>query len=157
MADNDVDVNEELLDYEDDPETETPAAEAGAENGATKQEGKVRFDCTRACINQSFFFQVKGNYVSIHSSGFRDFLLKPEVLRAIVDCGFEHPSEIQHECIPQVTSIFFPLSLGCIKSLIYDDTRRGMEIGDHVADLCPVAWGARGSPVLQGGGILLHY
>jgi len=84
MADNDVDVNEELLDYEDDPETETPAAEAGAENGATKQEGKV-----------------KGNYVSIHSSGFRDFLLKPEVLRAIVDCGFEHPSEIQHECIPQ--------------------------------------------------------
>lgn len=44
---------------------------------------------------------MKGNYVSIHSSGFRDFLLKPEVLRAIVDCGFEHPSEIQHECIPQ--------------------------------------------------------
>ena len=36
---------------------------------------------------------VKGNYVSIHSSGFRDFLLKPELLRAIVDCGFEHPSE----------------------------------------------------------------
>ncbi len=36
---------------------------------------------------------VKGSYVSIHSSGFRDFLLKPELLRAIVDCGFEHPSE----------------------------------------------------------------
>ena len=36
---------------------------------------------------------VKGTYVSIHSSGFRDFLLKPEILRAIVDCGFEHPSE----------------------------------------------------------------
>uniref|UniRef100_A0A8C1J705 RNA helicase n=1 Tax=Cyprinus carpio TaxID=7962 RepID=A0A8C1J705_CYPCA len=43
----------------------------------------------------------KGSYVSIHSSGFRDFLLKPELLRAIVDCGFEHPSEVQHECIPQ--------------------------------------------------------
>jgi len=28
-------------------------------------------------------------------------LLKPEILRAIVDCGFEHPSEVQHECIPQ--------------------------------------------------------
>ena len=54
MADNDVDVNEELLDYEDDPETEPPAAEAGAENGATKQEGKVRFDCTRAFIHQDF-------------------------------------------------------------------------------------------------------
>ncbi|RWS02978.1 spliceosome RNA helicase WM6-like protein, partial [Dinothrombium tinctorium] len=43
----------------------------------------------------------KGGYVSIHSSGFRDFLLKPELLRAIIDCGFEHPSEVQHECIPQ--------------------------------------------------------
>ncbi|KAH7969032.1 ATP-dependent RNA helicase DDX39A [Rhipicephalus sanguineus] len=42
-----------------------------------------------------------GGYVSIHSSGFRDFLLRPELLRAIVDCGFEHPSEVQHECIPQ--------------------------------------------------------
>jgi len=81
MADNDVDVNEELLDYEDDPETETPAGEAA---DAAPKDGKV-----------------KGNYVSIHSSGFRDFLLKPEVLRAIVDCGFEHPSEVQHECIPQ--------------------------------------------------------
>jgi len=44
---------------------------------------------------------VKGDYVTVHSSGFRDFILKPEVLRAIVDCGFEHPSEVQHECIPQ--------------------------------------------------------
>merc|ERR1711973_31703 len=81
MADNDVDVNEELLDYEDEPETETteaPKAEDAAKNG-----------------------KVKGNYVSIHSSGFRDFLLKPEVLRSIGDCGFEHPSEVQHECIPQ--------------------------------------------------------
>ncbi|XP_028053671.1 DEAD-box ATP-dependent RNA helicase 56-like isoform X2 [Camellia sinensis] len=32
-------------------------------------------------------------YVGIHSSGFRDFLLKLELLRAIVDSGFEHPSE----------------------------------------------------------------
>ncbi|KAL7056941.1 hypothetical protein AAHC03_019085 [Spirometra sp. Aus1] len=44
---------------------------------------------------------VQGAYVTIHSSGFRDFILKPEVLRAIVDCGFEGPSEVQHECIPQ--------------------------------------------------------
>jgi ATP-dependent RNA helicase UAP56/SUB2 len=43
----------------------------------------------------------KDTYVAIHSSGFREFLLKPELLRAIVDCGFEHPSEVQHECIPQ--------------------------------------------------------
>ena len=67
---------------------------------------------------------MKGNYVSIHSSGFRDFLLKPEVLRAIVDCGFEHPSEIQHECIPQVS-----YSEVVDRSEMDDETRRGMETG----------------------------
>merc|ERR1712070_684171 len=44
--------------------------------------------------------QQKG-YVGIHTSGFKDFLLKPELQRAIQDCGFEHPSEVQSECIPQ--------------------------------------------------------
>merc|ERR1712159_886600 len=43
----------------------------------------------------------KAGYAAIHASGFRDFLLKAESQRAIVDCGFEHPSEVQHECIPQ--------------------------------------------------------
>jgi ATP-dependent RNA helicase UAP56/SUB2 len=43
----------------------------------------------------------KGSYVGIHSSGFKDFLLKNELLLAIQDCGFEHPSEVQQECIPQ--------------------------------------------------------
>lgn len=43
----------------------------------------------------------KDTYVAIHSSGFREFLLKPELMRSISDCGFEHPSEVQHECIPQ--------------------------------------------------------
>jgi hypothetical protein len=36
---------------------------------------------------------MKGTHVSMHSPGFRDFLLKPELLRSIMDCGFEHPSE----------------------------------------------------------------
>jgi len=40
-------------------------------------------------------------YTAVHASGFRDFLLKPELLSAIRDCGFEHPSEVQQECIPQ--------------------------------------------------------
>lgn len=66
MADND-----DLLDYEDEEQTEQVVAES---TEAPKKD-------------------VKGTYVSIHSSGFRDFLLKPEILRAIVDCGFEHPSE----------------------------------------------------------------
>lgn len=73
---------EELLDYEDDEQQ--PAIQADQE--ATEQQG----DGAK-----------KGGYVSIHSSGFRDFLLKPNLLRAITDCGFEHPSEVQHECITQ--------------------------------------------------------
>jgi ATP-dependent RNA helicase UAP56/SUB2 len=68
MADND-----DLLDYEDEEQTEQ-IVEGNGEVVPAKKE-------------------VKGTYVSIHSSGFRDFLLKPEILRAIVDCGFEHPSE----------------------------------------------------------------
>lgn len=40
-------------------------------------------------------------YVDVHSSGFRDFLLKPELMKAVADCGFEHPSPVQNECIPQ--------------------------------------------------------
>jgi len=70
--------DQELLDYEEE-EQETTA------NGDVSVGKKA----------------VKGSYVSMHTSGFRDFLLKPELLRAIVDCGFEHPSEVQHECIPQ--------------------------------------------------------
>ena len=58
---------EELLDYEEDE------VEAGAE--AAKADGQ------------------KKGYVGIHSTSFKDFLLKPELLRAIQDCGLEHPSE----------------------------------------------------------------
>jgi ATP-dependent RNA helicase UAP56/SUB2 len=42
-----------------------------------------------------------GTFSGVHISGFRDFLLKPELNRAIQDAGFEHPSEVQHQCIPQ--------------------------------------------------------
>lgn len=63
----------ELLDYEEASDNEAQGDASNAVEQAKKE--------------------VKGTYVSIHSSGFRDFLLKPELLRAIVDCGFEHPSE----------------------------------------------------------------
>jgi ATP-dependent RNA helicase UAP56/SUB2 len=61
---------EDLIDYEEDEEVAAVPVPAGK-----KEETK------------------KGSYVGIHATGFRDFLLKPELLRAIVDCGFEHPSE----------------------------------------------------------------
>uniref|UniRef100_A0A6U0UY66 RNA helicase n=1 Tax=Pinguiococcus pyrenoidosus TaxID=172671 RepID=A0A6U0UY66_9STRA len=69
---------EEVLDYEEE--------ETVATNGAGGEESKL---------------EKKGHYVGIHASGFQDLLLKPELMRAIVDCGFEHPSQVQHECIPQ--------------------------------------------------------
>jgi len=64
----------------------------------------------------------KGGYAAIHASGFRDFLLKPELLRAIVDCGFEHPSEVQHECIPQAilgTDILCQAKSGMGKTAVF--------------------------------------
>ncbi|CAN4115691.1 unnamed protein product [Withania somnifera] len=66
---------EELLDYEEDDEK--------IPDSATKVNGE----------------SAKKGYVGIHSSGFRDFLLKPELLRAIVDSGFEHPSEGKLSCV----------------------------------------------------------
>ncbi|KAE8678688.1 DEAD-box ATP-dependent RNA helicase 15 [Hibiscus syriacus] len=68
--DNDA-YEEELLDYEEEEE-KAPDSVAAKANGEAAKKG----------------------YVGIHSSGFRDFLLKPELLRAIVIC-------MQHECIPQ--------------------------------------------------------
>merc|ERR1712070_1304768 len=68
--------DEELLDYEDDDNVAEEGKKAGTEEG-------------------------KKGYVGIHTSGFKNFLLKPELQRAIQDCGFEHPSEVQSECIPQ--------------------------------------------------------
>ena len=78
---------EDLIDYSD--EEIQPAdgvtGASGATNGA-KKEGDLTV--TGAGAEKS-----KGSYVGIHSTSFRDFLLKPELLKAITDCGFEHPSE----------------------------------------------------------------
>ena len=43
-----------------------------------------------------FFFFFQCGAKNVERSGFKDFLLKPELLRAIVDCGFEHPSEAEN-------------------------------------------------------------
>jgi ATP-dependent RNA helicase UAP56/SUB2 len=63
--------NEDPLVYEDEEATERVATERSGDAPAMEE--------------------VKGN--SIHSSGFQDIEFKPEILRAIVDCGFEHLSE----------------------------------------------------------------
>jgi len=64
----------------------------------------------------------KKNFSSIHASGFRDFLIKAELNRAIVDLGFEHPSEVQHECIPQAilgTDILCQAKSGMGKTAVF--------------------------------------
>ena len=47
--------------------------------------------------------QQQGN-VGLSSTGFKDLNLKPPLLRAIQDCGFEHPSEGEGQisvcCVP---------------------------------------------------------
>ena len=98
--------NEELIDYEDEHDVVTNGAPAAAaSNGAVS---------TTAPAGDSEGDKDKKNFSGIHSTGFRcvmlglrygwlrgfdtrrldrDFLLKPELLRAISDLGFEHPSE----------------------------------------------------------------
>lgn len=73
-----ADPSEELIDYEEDEalQVSAPVTSNASLGMLEKKDGPV-----------------KKGYVGIHSTGFRDFLLKPELLRAIGDCGFEHPSE----------------------------------------------------------------
>ncbi len=74
---------EDLIDYSDE-ELQTNDAAAtepstAATNGAVKK-------------HDMKISGGKGTHVGLNTAGFRDFLLKPELSRAITDCGFEHPS-----------------------------------------------------------------
>eukprot|EP01101_Sappina_pedata_P006253 TRINITY_DN306_c0_g1_i1.p2 TRINITY_DN306_c0_g1~~TRINITY_DN306_c0_g1_i1.p2 ORF type:complete len:446 (-),score=246.88 TRINITY_DN306_c0_g1_i1:114-1430(-) len=78
-----IENDEELVEYDDDfnytaADAPVPSADASS--------NKKTFD---------------GGVTTLHSSSFKDLMLKPELLRAVADCGFEHPSIVQHECIPQ--------------------------------------------------------
>ncbi|CAF3149405.1 unnamed protein product, partial [Rotaria sp. Silwood2] len=57
-----------------------------------------------------------------HSNSFKNFLLKPELLRAITEYGFEQPSEVQCQLIPQAildTDILCQDKSGMGKTSIY--------------------------------------
>ena len=88
--------NEELIDYEDDhdaPGGTVASTTNGGRAAGAEGDGEGR--------NFSGIHSTGFRYVpfcrcrELRSSGgyFRDFLLKPELLRAISDLGFEHPSE----------------------------------------------------------------
>ena len=74
---------EDLIDYSDEELQATDAAATGAAGNGDAKKGDAAAEGKDA----------KGSYVGIHSSTFRDFLLRPELLKAITDCGFEHPSK----------------------------------------------------------------
>lgn len=38
--------------------------------------------------------------LNVRSTGFKEFLLRPELMKGIGDAGFEHPSGVQQEAIP---------------------------------------------------------
>ena len=82
---------EDLIDYSDEelhPTEQNKVAGATADTATNGQAKKGDLTVTGTGADKA-----KGSYVGIHSTGFRDFLLKPELVRAITDCGFEHPSE----------------------------------------------------------------
>lgn len=81
---------EDLIDYSDEELNAQDGVATGG-NGAVANGEQKKGDLTVTGAGTD----KKGSYVGIHSTGFRDFLLKPELLRAITDCGFEHPSEGQ--------------------------------------------------------------
>ncbi|OUM66428.1 hypothetical protein PIROE2DRAFT_66062 [Piromyces sp. E2] len=85
-----ADHNDDLIDYDEDEET------VPVENTTTNEGVNDVADVPSETKEVK-----KGSYVGIHATGFKDFMLKPELSRAIIDCGFEHPSEVQQECIPQ--------------------------------------------------------
>ncbi|CBI21031.3 unnamed protein product, partial [Vitis vinifera] len=130
--DNDA-YEEELLDYEEE-EDKAPDSVTGKVNGEAAKKG----------------------YVGIHSSGFRDFLLKPELLRAIVDSGFEHPSEVDSSYLlhffPTIVLLSFILlfgflfcgflSLGLLKVSVLSKNCLGHEVIHyyHTLDFGEVKW-----------------
>lgn len=71
--------NEDLIAYSDDEENETKKKPENADQ----------------------FKNTGGGYSTLHATGFKDFLLKAELLRAISEAGFEHPSEVQISGIPR--------------------------------------------------------
>jgi len=64
----------------------------------------------------------KDTHVAISSMGWKDFMLNPRLFNAISDCGFEHPSEVQHAVIPQAivgTDIICQAKSGMGKTAVF--------------------------------------
>jgi ATP-dependent RNA helicase UAP56/SUB2 len=62
-------------------------------NGSSKQNKNTK-------VGEGKVEQKVTSTLNVRSTGFKDFLLRPELMKGIGDAGFEHPSEIQQEAIP---------------------------------------------------------
>lgn len=88
---------DELLDYEHDEDEGNHHHHASLSNGDVlinndgdedrEPESVLRIDVEVNRKPTPF-----AGHVSLHSTGFQDMMLKPELLKAISEAGFEHPS-----------------------------------------------------------------
>jgi len=91
----------ELVDYDDAVDT---SIDVELKSDANKDEAK------------------KVSYSGMHTTSFRDMMLKPELLNAISENGFENPSEVQQEAIPQAlygTDIICQAKAGMGKTAVF--------------------------------------
>ena len=65
------------------------------------QEAPVASNPTQAAAAAGAAAKTTTDVVGVHSTSFKDMVLRPELQQSIVDCGFEHPSDVQQKCIPQ--------------------------------------------------------
>lgn len=79
-----------LIDYQEDDEPTGTSVEVSSEKSKALEGGSGN-DVGSTSRNP---------YSAMSTAGFRDFYLRAELIRAIGDAGFEHPSEVQHEAIP---------------------------------------------------------
>jgi len=94
-----------LADYEEEEDIE-PTEEGTKSGDAGDDAGKTNAD----------------THSTVHTASFKDFLLKPELLRAINDCGFEHPSQVQFQAIPQAilgTDVICQANSGMGKTAVF--------------------------------------
>eukprot|EP00894_Picocystis_sp_ML_P000498 jgi/Pico_ML_1/51015/g2121.t1 len=109
-----VEAEEDLVDYEED----LPAQAADLPTEAAGKDAKA------AGVKTS-------GYAGIHSSGFKDFLLQPELLRAVADCGFEHPSEGRIKQLAKEGH----LKLGDVRHFVLDECDKLLDSIDMRADV----------------------
>ncbi|MES1914654.1 MAG: hypothetical protein MHM6MM_006702 [Cercozoa sp. M6MM] len=93
---------EEFVDFDDD---DVPTGEQESSSAAAGDEGVP-----------------KGSHAGVQARSFKELLLKPELLSALADCGFEHPSEVQQQAIREAifnTDIIAQAKSGMGKTAVF--------------------------------------